>query len=63
MAPGRKKGFVLKRMVSLVATGSKRVAEKFSPRKNKQRKVDFKPDGANKENMPEVSNQLIPVQL
>jgi hypothetical protein len=42
-------------MVSLVATGSKRVAEKFSPQKNKQHKVDFKPDGANKENMPEVS--------
>jgi hypothetical protein len=35
MAPGHKKAFVLKQIASLFATGTKRVAEKFSPWKNK----------------------------
>jgi hypothetical protein len=60
MAPGRKKAFVLKRMASLVAVGSKRVAEKLSPRKKKRPKVVSESNGADKENsISKVSNKLL----
>jgi hypothetical protein len=41
MALGPKKAVILNWMASLVATGAKRAAEKFSPQKDKRQKKDF----------------------